>query len=367
MSTYVFDARTATPHFPGIGRYVASLAQALEPLLESHESLTVLHHPDHPISLAGRAQPREVGISPFSLGQQRQLPALLRAAGATVYHSGYYLMPYRAGVPSIVTLHDLIPLLFPKLSSLRARAGFRVAVSLALRASRICITDSESTRRDVLAAFRVAPAKVRAIPLAAAPDFKPQSSAELAALRARYALPDRFYLYLGSNKPHKNLVRLISAYAPLASADCPLVIAGAWDSRYPEAKQAAATLAPDTVRWLGAIPEPHLPALYGAALAFVFPSLYEGFGLPVVEAMACGTPVACSRSSSLPEVAGEACLLFDPTDVQALTQVLQQLREDAGLRRALHERGLIQARGFSWRRSAEATLQLYREVAQTVS
>jgi len=156
-------------------------------------------------------------------------------------------------------------------------------------------------------------------------------------------------------------VRLVHAWAAVRSADASLVIAGHWDARYPEARQAASQSGlTNRIFFVGPVAEGDLPALYGGALAFVFPSLYEGFGLPVLEAMACGTPAACSNVSSLPEVASDAALLFDPLDVESIALTLRRLVTDADLRADLRERGLRRAAHFSWERTARQTLEVYR-------
>ncbi|HID89588.1 MAG TPA: glycosyltransferase family 1 protein, partial [Anaerolineae bacterium] len=189
--------------------------------------------------------------------------------------------------------------------------------------------------------------------------------------RRKYGLPERYILYLGSNKPHKNLVRLVEAWALVTKrgtrdtehgSRTTLVIAGAWDPRYPESRERAESLGLGNIRWLGPVPESDLPALYTGATVFVFPSLYEGFGLPVLEAMACGAPVICSNVSSLPEVAGDAAVTFTPTDPGAIADALDRVLNDAGLCADLRDRGLRRARLFSWDQSARRTLALYREV-----
>jgi len=206
----------------------------------------------------------------------------------------------------------------------------------------------------------VPPLRVAAIPLAAGPTFHPQPLEAIAGLRRRHALPERFTLYLGSNKPHKNLPRLLAAWATLPEDEL-LVIAGAWDRRYPEPRQIVQQQGlGERVRFLGPVAEADLPALYGAATLFVFPSLYEGFGLPVLEALACGTPVACSDSSNLPEVADNAALLFNPLDVGAIADAIRLLLADEQERAALADRATAQAARFSWERTAAATLALYR-------
>ncbi len=377
MSHYVLDARTATPHFPGIGRYVTSLAQALVPQLRPGERLTLLGQPDHPLPLPASpaVQVYPLAVSPFSLAQQWAVPGLLRRLGADLYHSPYYLMPYRPGVRTVLTVYDVIPLRHPEHSSARARLLFRLTTALALRSAAQVIAISEAAQQDFVADFRVSADRIRAIPLAADPAFRPQSPEVIQEVRRRYDLPDRFVLYLGSNKPHKNLVRLVQAWLDvgrrLQVAGCRLVIAGAWNPRYPEARMLAeqannlrpSTFNLQTILWLGRVPEADLPALYAAAAAFVFPSLYEGFGLPVLEAMACGAPVICSAVSSLPETAGDAALLVDPTDVNALAAALTRVLIEPSLAADLRARGFAQAARFTWERTAAETLSIYRQAS----
>jgi glycosyltransferase involved in cell wall biosynthesis len=369
MPHYVLDARTATPHFPGIGRYVTNLARALIPQLAPDEQLTVFFDPAHPLDLPSGEAVRSlpVDVSPFSLRQQWVIPRLLRQYKADVYHSAYYLMPYVTGVPTLLTLYDLIPIHFPEHSTLKAHWLFRWATALALQTAQHTLAISEATRRDFLARFPLRSEQITAIPLAADPAFTPQPPDIVTALRTRYRLPEKFVLYLGSNKPHKNLVRLIEAWAivQVEATDYTLVIAGVWLPQHPEPRQRAQALGIDNrVCWLGPLPGVDLPALYTAADVFVFPSLYEGFGLPVVEAMACGTPVVCANTSSLPEVAGDAAVLFSATDSAALMSAMMVLLKDSKLRAKMQERGMAQARTFSWRHTAGQTLNVYRKMTQ---
>ena len=267
MKHFVLDARTASPHFPGIGRYVTNLARALPPLLAPDERLTLLTTPvfvpdPHPALCT-----RVLAVSPFALAQQWVVPRALHQLDADLYHSAYYLMPYRPGAPTVVTLYDLIPIFFPQHSTARARLLFRATTRLALAAATCILTISEATARDVCALFRIDPARVHAIPLAADPIFQPQPASAIAELRQRLALPERYVLYLGSNKPHKNLPRLIEAWArvqrsevggqrsvlatpiPKSKIQNPkLLIAGVWDDRYPEPKRLAESLHLSAVR-----------------------------------------------------------------------------------------------------------------------
>jgi glycosyltransferase involved in cell wall biosynthesis len=382
MSHFILDARTATPHFPGIGRYVRNLAQALMPEIGETDRLSVLWQAADPAAwkptVTGTSQIAAVAapVSPFGLAQQWQIPRLLRnltrgEAGPTpaIYHSAYYLMPYRPTLPAVVTIYDLSPMLLPQTVSLRARLLFRFTTRLALRAAQQIIVISSATRADLLARFSIPAGRVTVIPLAADARFSPQPASVIQQARSKYALPERYLLYLGINKPHKNLVRLIEAYSQLDSRHVPpLVIAGAWDARYPEPKARTAQLGMGArVQFLGAVEDLDLPALYTGCTFFIFPSLYEGFGLPVIEAMACGAPVLCSHSSSFPEVAGDAALYFDPQDVQAIAATIQRGLDDEGVRQSLAEQSLPQAGKFSWQQTAQETLAVYRqaELGQT--
>ncbi len=303
-----------------------------------------------------------VPVSPFGWRQQLIVPRILRRVQAAVYHSPYYLMSYFPGAPAVVTIYDLIPQHFPQYVSRRARLLFQVATRLALRAADHVITISEATRKDLLDAFRIPPERVTAIPLAPAPGFAPQPETELSRVRAKYGLSE-YALYVGINKPHKNLAALLEAWRQIET-DARLVIAGAWDDRYPEPKVRAAQLGlGERVRFLGPVEEEDLPALYSAARLFVFPSRYEGFGLPVIEAMACGTAVACANIASLPEVTGGGAALFDPGDAGQMAAVIGNLLNDPGQLEFLRARAVEQARRFSWRRTAGATLKIYRTLA----
>jgi alpha-1,3-rhamnosyl/mannosyltransferase len=363
VTRLVLDARTATDHFPGIGRYVVNLARVL-PQAAPGLPLSLLHDPSAAATRLALPDLSRIAcpVSPFSVRQQWAVPRTLKRAQATLYHSPYYLMPYRPGVPAVLTVYDLIPLLFPRHSTARARLFFRWAMTLALHAARYTIAISEATRRDFLRYFPIPPERIVAVPLAAEPVFRPQPPEVIATARAHYGLPERYALYLGSNKPHKNLVHLVGAISRTThhASRITLVVAGDWDPRYPQARQRAEALGlGERVRFLGPVAEADLPALYSGATLFAFPSLYEGFGLPVLEALACGAPVVCSNTSSLPEVAGEAALLVDPLDENALAGAIDRLWRDDELRQELRKRGLCQPARFSWERTARETLAVY--------
>jgi glycosyltransferase involved in cell wall biosynthesis len=368
MNHILLDARTATDHFPGIGRYVVNLSQALTQIAPAL-GLVLLRDPSATATrLTWPDLPRiACSASPFSIKQQWIVPRLVRQVGAKLYHSPYYLMPYQPGVPSVVTCYDLIPLIYPEYFTGTQRLIYRLTHVLALRAARMVLAISEATKADLVRVFHLDPQRIHVTPLAADSSFTPGTGAQIAAVHAKYVLPEQYVLYLGINKPHKNLGRLVQAWRVAnLKAQVPnlkLVIAGQWDERYPEARRLAKELdLQDQVVFVGPVGEADLPALYSGAMLFVFPSLYEGFGLPVLEAMACGTPVICSNTSSLPEVAGNAALLVDPEDVTALADALRHATNDEELRQALRKKGLSQASQFSWEKTAQETLTVYRHL-----
>ena len=380
------DARYIYDHFPGIGRYVYNLLIGLATLDLPHR-LIVLHNPAlpntrHELAALSRFPSIELvatAARPFSAAEQISIPQLLRRLRADLYHAPYYVRPY-VGLPcpSVVTLYDAIPRLFPAETTPRARLLFDLLTRLAIRSSQQVIAISESARADLATAYRLSTGRVAVTPLAADARFRPQPPEAIAAVRATYNLRERYVLTLASNKPHKNLPRLIEAFAmlgdrgqgigdrgrlpiPYPLSPIPsLVIAGHWDPRYPEARELADRLGlGEQVRFLPGVAEAHLPALLSGAEVFAFPSLYEGFGLPPLEALACGAPVMCGDISSLPEVVGDAALLVDTRNTAALAAGLAKLLGDAALRQRLREAGLQRAASFSWRRTAEATLTVY--------
>ncbi len=356
----ILDARTVTPPYPGIGRYTFGLARALAPLTD----LVLLTNPlraSQELDLSSlNAECVAVSPTPRSLQQQWVVPAHVRRARGDVYHSPYYLMPYAPGLPAVVTAYDLIPLLIPGNFSAAQRAVYFAAHQLAFHVARKIITLCESARHTFSERFHLPAHKIVAIPPGLGPEFAPQMEEAVAAFRQQWKLPCNYLLTVGSNKPHKNLPRLVHAYAALPADAPPLVIAGPEDVRYSETRAAAAPLG-ERVIFLGRVAEAQLPLLYAGAALFVQPSLMEGFGLPVIEAMACGTPVACSEAPGLVEAAGGAAVLFDPRQPGAIAHALSIALTDSALRVDLRARGLGRAQALTWPRAAEATLNVYTE------
>ncbi|MFV9503747.1 MAG: glycosyltransferase family 4 protein [Oscillochloridaceae bacterium umkhey_bin13] len=275
--------------------------------------------------------------------------------------------------PSVVTLHDLGYLAFPEAHTARRRLELDLTTRWSLRAARCVIAISQATKNDLVRHYGANPERIRVVHHGLARDFQPsREPSQLAAVQARYDLNQPYFLYVGTLQPRKNLVRLIEAYAmalPIlkATAKPPLLgLAGrkGWLSEPIERRIAELGLG-NYVRLLGYVPDADLVSLLSGALAFVFPSLYEGFGMPVLEAMACGTPVLTSNTTALPEVAGDAALLVDPHTTKAIAAGLLRLAHQPQLRAELRERGLAQAARFTWERCAEATRAVWDEALDT--
>lgn len=359
----VFDGRFLSAHYPGIGRYAFNLLLTLPAAMPDAKITALVGEPDprFPQSKLEGLSPKRLTMPVRSLGEQLAVPRELGRLGADLFHSPYFVTPYRTPCPRVVTVHDTLGLSPEALPSLRARLAFRVANHLALRGAQAVITVSEASRRDLMRDFGVPREKITVIAEAADPALRPASGSAVAQLRETWRLPERYALFVGANKPHKNLLRLLEAWAEIGEGACPLVLAGRRDPRFPEPEEQARRLSLDA-RFLGEVPEPDLPALYTGAEILVMPSLREGFGLPVVEAMACGTPVACSNVSSLPEVAADAAVFFDPRKTASMAKALGRLLNDGELRRNLSRRGQRRAAEFSWRLAAEQTAEVYRRV-----
>jgi glycosyltransferase involved in cell wall biosynthesis len=300
------------------------------------------------------------------LWEQAVAPIAARRAAVDVLHGPVNVVPLLRSTPSIVTVHDLAFLRFPEqYPSLQRRYLHRLTRQSVLRAD-LTIAVSGHTRADVIELLGADPGRVIAVPNGVDEEFSPRrGTRELDAFRKERDLPEEFILFVGTLQPRKNLEGLIRAYARLDPTErLPLVIVGSPGWMYQGIFDTLARhrLERDVI-FAGYADSQSLPLWYSAASVFVYPSLYEGFGLPVLEAMACGTPVITSDTSSLPEVVGDAGLTVDPTDIDAMSMSIQRLLNDGALRNDLRRRGVERARAFSWRQTAERTANLYRRVA----
>jgi glycosyltransferase involved in cell wall biosynthesis len=277
-----------------------------------------------------------------------------------------HVLPVARPRRAVATVHDLGYLHWPRAHSRSRWWYLHLSTQFNARVSRLVIADSAATRDDLVHAYRIPEDKIRIVHLGCSPRFRPISADAECDIRARYGLSEPYLLAVGTLQPRKNLARLFDAFT-LARSSLPagyrLVVVGAPGYAATEVGRRAEQLG-DSVRFLGYVPEADLPALLGAATALAFPSLYEGFGLPAVEAMACGTPVIVSNTSSLPEVVGDAGRLVDPTGVDDIARGLVEVASDPALREAMRGRGLARAKEFTWRRCASSALRVLEEASR---
>jgi len=295
------------------------------------------------------------------LGEQTLLPALAARSRVGLMHSLASTAPLWGRFRRVVTIHDLIYARFPAAHSGLRDKGMKVLVPAGARRSDRVIADSQSTREDLIELLGVGPERIDVVPLGLGALRRGPALSE-SATRARFDLGERpVLLTLSAKRPHKNLATLIGALAEIPRERRPVLVLPGYPTAHEQelrARAATSGIAED-VRFPGWISSEEVEGLWGIAGAFVFPSLYEGFGLPVLEAMARGVPVACSNASSLPEVAGAAALLFDPRDQHQIAQVLTRLLGEPELRERLRALGTERARSFTWERSARLTLESY--------
>jgi glycosyltransferase involved in cell wall biosynthesis len=338
------------------GRITAGLPNTFEPL--------VLHTPFD-------GQSRHLAKVWF---EQVSFPLACRRWQADLIHVPYWASPLFFHTPTVVTVHDLIPLLLPAYrGGILGKAYTRLVSITARRATRV-LTDSESSRGDIIRHLHIAPHRVQAIYLAAEKGYHPIHDPTVQdRVAQKYDLPPRYLLYLGGFEVRKNVPGILRAFERLdasgACADLHLAIAGVLPRRdsafFPDPQRLAAELGIlERVHFCGWVDQEDKPALYSAAVAVLFPSHYEGFGLPPLEAMACGTPAIVSDRSSLPEVVGDGGLCVDADDLDALAGAMERVASNAALRDRLGAAALAQARRFSWRRTAHETMAAYRRGRQ---
>jgi glycosyltransferase involved in cell wall biosynthesis len=364
------DARKL--HDFGIGTYIRNLLRQLARIDPFTEYVLLSREAD--LGVAAQLGPNFRSVlepSPnYSVREQFHVPWVVRRERPDVYHAPHYVLPVGVMSRSVVTIHDCIHLMFPQyLPNRIASAYARTAMWAAARQSDRILTVSEASKRDILHFFNVRPEKIVVVHNAIDDHFWVTPSEEqVARVRERYQLDHRFILYVGNIKPHKNLVRLIEAFNALRTGelqDVKLLIIGDEISKLPALRRAVHHYKLHKhVRFLGYLPDETLVILYRLAAVFVFPSLYEGFGLPPLEAMASGTPVVTSNLSSLPEVAGGAAELVDPYDVDSIVHGMRRVLCDPALAAEMSRKGLARAREFSWEQSVSKTREVYDAVGE---
>lgn len=357
----------------GISTYTGNLVSQLLRLdrKNSYYLISYTHCHERPLP-----PEREIIIPPPAIPFRRTywknylLPKKLAVLDLDIVHdlSGNAPFPADGRFARIVTIHDISPLLFPRTHTLTNRLQTeKLRLQLTGRVDSI-ITDSDNTRRDIIRYFGIRDDRITVAYLGISPDFRPDVPAKtLAAVKRNYALPEQFLLFVGRLEPRKNIPMLIRAFRRSLTAlklmyDMHLVIIGQKGWGYDEIFRLAA--GDRTIRILETVPTGDLPAFYHHASAFVYPSLYEGFGLPVLEAMACGCPVITSRTSSLPEVVGDAAYFVNPNSDVTIISAIQSVLFSPALRQRMSRRGLHISRKFTWYKTALQTLSVYQQFLQ---
>jgi glycosyltransferase involved in cell wall biosynthesis len=365
------DLTPALHNTAGTGRYVRELSKALVDLGHGDQITFFCVDPE---GGAGEMMPGPIPRKTIRCSKRgwSAAAALSSCFGipmdrfvgeADVFHATWHLLPRLRTPASVMTLYDLSLALFPETHLRVLRWSSNVLVPRFLKACDRIIAISESTKRDAVRLYGIPEEKIVVTPLAAEERFRPAVPDRVSEVRGRFGLPSRFLLYVGTVEPRKNLGVLLAALSRLKGQgrEVPLVVAGRLGWLYDGFLAKIRSLGLERLVFLpGFVPDDDLPALYTAAEGFVYPSVYEGFGIPVLEAMGCGTPVLCSDASSLPEVAGDAGILLPPGDPAAWAEAIARLMESGALRRELREKGFRQASLFRWEETARRTWEVYR-------
>jgi glycosyltransferase involved in cell wall biosynthesis len=354
----------------GVGSYVKNLVSALSKIDQENEYL-LFATAENVYHLSGLGNNFQIEFAPASRilrlpWEQSVLPVRLKKRGVDVYHGPTSVAPFVKTCPQVVSIHDMTFHLVPGRHSLHKLVYFRTMIPAMIRQSDMLIAISECTKRDILRFVATDESKIKVVHHGVETRFQPVlEKSQLDRVRERYGLARKFILYVGLIEPRKNLENLVDAYAGSdLCGELDLVLAGnlGWDYSRLLARIRNSGLR-EKICLPGYIADSDLPALYSLAEIFVYPSVYEGFGLPVLEAMACGAPVVTSAVSSLPEVVGDAAILVDPHDSRALATALQTLWGDDALRRSLSERARLRSQFFTWEHTAADTLEVYRKTA----
>ncbi len=356
----------------GTARYIRNLTSWLAKLDAKNEYILYVARDDVPTfsGLGGNFQlVPTVAVRPLRiLWEQTELPRDLKRRGVDVFHGPAFIVPLAKTCRRVVTIHDMTFFLLPQYHLFTKKHYFQRLIPQCVERADQVIAVSESTKKDIVKILGSQYSeKIKVIYHGKDERFRPDRvAAAVSDLRTKYGLSGRIILFVGLIEPRKNLARLIRAYAKLKSShlESCLVIAGSQGWGHEAVLRAASESGvKDRIFFPGYIPERELPSLYNLADVFVYPSLYEGFGLPVLEAMACGAPIVASGVSSMPEISGDAALLIDPHDVDSIAQGLERVLMDRALRDRMMEEGPKRSQPFTWERTARETLATYEEAA----
>lgn len=360
------DLSVANINQAGTGIYARSLVDALRRLDTSNEYQIFAVNQRRDMSKGKTMRTRMGTIYRDMVWTQGVLPWQVYRAKVDILHMPAGVIPMFLPCPAVVSILDTTLFQAPQNFPLWHRNHSRIFVPLAANRASMILTISKHSKRDIIKQFNVAPDKVVVTYPAASPKFHPVSKREISEVKQWYGL-DSFILTVGTLEPRKNIIRLLQAFALLRQSgfSYQLIHAGPRGWLFNDIVAEVHRLElQDSARFLGRVPLHDLVGLYNAASVFVYPSLYEGFGLPVLEAMACGCPVVTSNTSSLPEVVGEAGIMVDPYDVQQLADAIQKVLEDQALAQNMRQWGLERASLFSWQRCAQETVAVYRRMLE---
>ncbi len=363
-----FDATVVHGRKSGVGYYTQELLRALVRLAKNDEYFVFSHRPLSPeivtpVDGVRFSDRRFCRVRAFYL--HAMLPGLLTRESPDLVHYTNFLAPVGESRPYVLTVHDMSLERLPRHHPIGKRIYTRRLIPRTARRASLILTNSEFSKWDIVRFLGIAEDRIRVTPLAASEMFSPTEAEMRVPVLRKYRLDRSYFLYVGNIEPRKNLERLVHAFAALSGNDHLLVIAGnAWFKGNQVVRTVAALGLERRVRFVGYVPRRDLPALIGGATAFVYPSLLEGFGLPVLEAMACGVPVVTSTGSSLAEVADGAALLVDPFRTEEIAGALDRMIEDQHYRETLAAKSLARAAEFSWQRAAEQTHAAYEEIVQ---
>ncbi|MBI3363705.1 MAG: glycosyltransferase family 4 protein [Ignavibacteriae bacterium] len=393
------DGRSIVRKTSGIGQYTEHLVRSLVEIDRESEYLLFLIEPNDAIEAPNLTKVMIVGYERMILNRWWEnvlLPRFIELHDIDLYFAPAYALPFlprhrklvsllplphnlkkyfnegRKRVTYVVTIHDMISYLHPQYFTPKMQMWQHLFVTNAVKVADHIISDSHTTKQDIMKFFPVEDKKISVIAPWFDQKFAPVTDVSLLEkTRQRYSLPKKYILYLGTIEPRKNVAGIVQAYGLLPQRlreEYALVLGGSlgWYTEEILA-QIEKTRSQGKIHMLDYVEHRHLTALYTMARAFVFPAFYEGFGLPPLEAMACGTPVITSNVSAIPEVVGDAALMVNPSDTQELSDAIVRLLEDSSLHASLRKRGLERARSFNWRTNAEATLRVFRDTVERIS
>lgn len=370
MKKIGIDARFYSSNFTGIGRYTAELIRHLAELDTENQYVIFLNDPQYNQFKIPNERFKKVLVNArhYSLAEQTKFLRAIQREKLDLMHFTHFNAPLLYMGKTVVTIHDLILEFFPgkKMTSPLYRWGYKATLRRAVDHAEHIFTVSEHTAEDLQKILGTSRDKITVTYNGLGEEFHPLTDESLAKrVREEYKLDRGFLLYTGVWRTHKNLVRLLEAFAKVRNEgeDILLVMTGKPDPVYDEVPKTIEKLGlAQYIRRVGLVSEEDLIALYGLAQAYVFPSMYEGFGMPPLEAMACGTPVVTSNTSSMPEVCGENALYFDPYNIDEMAEKIHEILHNQELRERLVRDGLVRIKKFNWRDCAEKTLNIYKKI-----